>query len=76
MIGAVLGDNSISASDLSLGQGNNATADFTWTYNNDVFYLGAVQTALGTLSTFDDGDVIFQFVDAVGGMNASDISVF
>ena len=51
-----------------------ATADFTWSYQGDVYYLGeALVTASATLGTFGNGDVIFQFVGGLDQMNGGDI---
>jgi hypothetical protein len=65
MIGGALG-TTLSASDLASG---NATALFT--YNGDTFFVN--QTAQNALdATFDDGEVVFQFV-GVTDIAANDI---
>ena len=68
IIGGALGA-SLAASDLTAGS---ATATFV--YNGDMFFLGA--TAGNALnSTFEDGEVVFQFV-GITDISGSDITSY
>ena len=69
LIGAALSDTVGSGAVALVG----VTADFTWSYQGDVFYLGEVTTAAGTLATFGTADAIFQFVGGLDQMNGGDI---
>ena len=68
IIGGALGA-SISASDLTAGS---ATATFA--YNGDMFFLG-VTAGNAINSTFEDGEVVFQFV-GITDITGSDISAY
>ena len=68
IIGGALGA-SLSASDLTAGS---ATA--TYVYNGDLFFIGA--TAGNALnSTFEDGEVVFQFV-GITDISGTDITAY
>ena len=74
LIGAALGDTVGSGAVSVVMNTSSATADFTWSYQGDVFYLGeALVTASATLSTFGTADTVFQFVGGLDQMNGGDI---
>ena len=74
LIGAALGDTVGSGAVSVVMNTTTATADFTWSYQGDVYYLGeALVTASATLGTFGTADTIFQFVGGLDQMNGGDI---